>query len=49
MFAEIHKLILGDQIPSFGDNFFSENLKLRIFDFVYVIIHHFVCYEVEIN
>ena len=29
MFAEGHKLILGDYFPSFGSNFFSENMKLR--------------------
>ena len=29
MFAECHKLILGDQCSSFLGNFFSKNMKLR--------------------
>ena len=29
IFAEDHKLILGDWFTSFGSNFFSENMKLR--------------------
>ena len=50
MFAEYHKLILGDWFPSFGGNF-SENMKLRRYLtlFMYVVIRHFVCYEAEIN
>ena len=43
MFAEGNELILGDYFPSFGGNFFSENMKLN------VAIRHFICYEAEIN
>ena len=49
MFAECRKLILGDSFPSFGGNFFSENMKTRQYLTVYVVICHFVCYEGKIN
>ena len=48
MFAEGHNQVNSGR-TSFGGNLFSENMKLTIFDQVYVVICHFVCYETKIN